>query len=145
MHDVTVRRAMREDNDAVAALAGELGYATTPEEMQPRLDELLIADTEVVFVAVDGGAVIGWVQAGVTMSLESGDFAEIRGLVVAETHRSRGAGARLVTAAEEWAASRGLVRIRVRSNVIRERTHRFYERLGYAIRKSQKAFEKAIG
>lgn len=144
MHDIIVRRAMREDNDAIAALAGELGYPSTPEEMRPRLDELLIADTEAVFVAVDADQVIGWVQVGVTMSLESGDFAEIRGLVVAESHRSRGAGAHLVAAAEKWAASRGLVRVRVRSNVIRERTHRFYERLGYTIRKSQKAFEKAI-
>lgn len=28
---------------------------------------------------------------------------------------------------------------------LRERTHRFYERLGYVTRKSQKAFEKNLG
>ena len=45
--------------------------------------------------------------------------------------------------AEEWAARHGCPRVRVRSNVIRERTHRFYERLGYRAVKSQKVFDKS--
>jgi GNAT superfamily N-acetyltransferase len=145
MHDVMVRRATREDNEAIAALAGQLGYPTSADEIGSRLDGLLIAEAEAVFVAVEGDAVMGWVQVGVTISLESGAFGEIRGLVVNVSHRSRGAGARLVEAVETWAVSRGLLRMRVRSNVLRERTHRFYERHGYAVRKTQKVFEKVLG
>jgi GNAT superfamily N-acetyltransferase len=145
VHDVSVRRAVRDDNDTLVTLAGELGYPTTAEEMLPRLDELLLSETEAIFVAVEGESVIAWTQVGITIALESGEWAEIRGLVVSESHRSRGVGAILVAAAEEWARSRGITRMRVRSNVIRERTHRFYERLGYVTRKSQKAFEKNLG
>jgi GNAT superfamily N-acetyltransferase len=139
-----VRRAMREDNDAIAALAGQLGYPTSAAEMQLRLEPLLAVDREAVFVAVEDDVVIGWIQVGITMSVESGDFAEIRGLVIDEAHRSRGAGAQLVDAAEAWGRARGLSRMRVRSNILRERTHRFYERHGYTVRKTQKAFEKAM-
>ena len=141
MHDVSVRAAAREDANALAALAGELGYPSTTDEMLVRFDAL--PESETVLIAADPN-VIAWIQVGMTFSLESGAFAEIRGLVVQESHRSRGVGALLVDAAEQWARARGMSRMRVRSNVIRERTHRFYERLGYVVKKSQKAFEKSL-
>jgi GNAT superfamily N-acetyltransferase len=141
VHDLNVRRAARNDDVLIAALAGELGYPATADEMRSRLDAL--PATEAVFVAVDPN-VIAWIQVGITVALESGAFAEIRGLVVNEAHRSRGIGAVLVAAAEEWASAQGMVRMRVRSNVVRERTHRFYERRGYVVKKSQKSFEKRL-
>jgi GNAT superfamily N-acetyltransferase len=49
-----------------------------------------------------------------------------------------------VSAAETWAAKRGAKRLRVRSNVMRERAHRFYERLGYTITKRQAVFDKDV-
>ena len=36
------------------------------------------------------------------------------------------------------------VTLRVRSNVVRERTHRFYERLGFARLKTQVAFARPL-
>ena len=137
-----VRNATRDDVDALALLAGELGYPSTSDDMLARFNAL--PDTEAVLVAADPD-VIGWIQVGITSALESGKFAEIRGLVVQESQRSRGIGALLVDAAEQWAREHGLSRMRVRSNVIRERTHRFYERRGYVAKKSQKAFEKSLG
>jgi GNAT superfamily N-acetyltransferase len=141
VHDLNVRRAARNDDAAIAALAGELGYPATADEMRSRLDAL--PATEAVFVGVDPN-VIAWIQVGITVALESAAFAEIRGLVVSEAHRSHGIGAVLVAAAEEWASAQGMARMRVRSNVVRERTHRFYERLGYVVKKSQKSFEKRL-
>jgi GNAT superfamily N-acetyltransferase len=58
-------------------------------------------------------------------------------LVVDEAVRSRGAGARLLDAAEAWARERGCAEMRVQSNVVRERAHTFYERHGYATIKAQ--------
>ena len=134
------RTAEVRDVPALAALAGELGYATTPDEMARRLAAL--DDRDAVFVAEHDGACVAWIQVSIVESLESRRFAEIRGLVVGEAQRGGGIGAALVAAAEEWARSRDCPRVRVRSNVVRERTHRFYERLGYHAVKSQKVFEK---
>jgi GNAT superfamily N-acetyltransferase len=97
-----------------------------------------------VLVAEEGAAVVAWIHVYGIHTLESDAHAEIGGLVVDAAHRGRQIGKALVAAAEEWAIQAGYRDIRVRSNVIRERTHRFYEREGYAIVKRQAAFVKDL-
>jgi GNAT superfamily N-acetyltransferase len=97
----------------------------------------------VVYVAeLSGGLVAGWIGAYVFRSLETGSCAEINGLVIDERIRSGGIGKVLVRAIEEWARSVGCDAISVRSNIMRERAHRFYTRNGYELVKTQKAFRK---
>ncbi|HKR64314.1 MAG TPA: GNAT family N-acetyltransferase [Thermoanaerobaculia bacterium] len=141
MHDVTIRAARAEDAAVIADLNGQLGYPTSAAEMAERLATI---GNDAVLVATQGEIVIAWIQVAITSSLESGAFAEIRGLIVDESHRSARIGAALVAAGEAWVRERGIARIRVRSNVIRERTHRFYERLGYVGKKSQRVFDKKV-
>lgn len=136
-----IRIASLEDAEAIAGLSGELGYATRTDEMRQRLASLTFND--VVFVSNEEG-VSGWLHAAVVRSLETEAFVEIRGLVVSERRRSSGIGAQLVAAAEQWARERGINRVRVRSNVIRERARKFYERLGYVVTKTQNVFDKTI-
>ena len=138
-----IRRATLDDAPAIASLAGELGYPTEPAEMRTRLAALNPEDGA-LFVGVAGVAVIGWAHVAEVRLVESDSYAELRGLVVAAALRSRGVGARLLGAAEAWTRDRGLSRLRVRSNVTRERTHAFYERHGYTTTKSQKVFDKRL-
>jgi GNAT superfamily N-acetyltransferase len=65
-------------------------------------------------------------------------------MVVDENHRSQGIGAALVKAAIGWADEHGFRTVRVRSNVVRERTHAFYERLGFSRTKTQVVFVRPI-
>ena len=88
--------------------------------------------------------VVGWTHVSVTHLVEVGTRAELNGLIVAEGQRSLGAGARLLKAAEDWARKHGCPSMSVRSNVIRDRAHRFYERQGYQHYKTQKAFRKTL-
>jgi GNAT superfamily N-acetyltransferase len=99
-----------------------------------------------VYVAetADAAGIVGWVHVSVSHLLESDVRAEVNGLVVAEGQRSAGAGAKLLEAAEEWARKRGCRGMNVRSNVIRERAHKFYVRQGYEHYKTQKAFRKPL-
>lgn len=71
-----------------------------------------------------------------------GKRAIILGLVVASGSRNEGVGTNLLSAAEGWAFGHGAAAVAVRSNVIRDRAHRFYERNGYRRVKSQHIFEK---
>jgi GNAT superfamily N-acetyltransferase len=64
--------------------------------------------------------------------------------VVDEKLRGLGLGAALVKAAEDWAKEKKLSLVRVRSNIIRESAHRFYQREGYHIKKSWHLFTKAL-
>jgi GNAT superfamily N-acetyltransferase len=145
MDDVTIRAVTVGDAEAIAALAGELSYPTTAAEMTQRLTALAASQDDVVLVAIFDGMVVGWIHVAAIVGVQSPPFAEIRGMVVSEALRSRGIAATLVEAGEEWARARGLTRIRVRSNLMRERTHAFYEGRGYAPAKSQKVFDKALG
>ena len=79
-----------------------------------------------------------------TPLLEVERRAEVNGLVVDETARSRGGGAVLLAAAEKWARGKRCTSMSVRSNVLRERAHGFYLRNGYEHYKTQKAFRKGL-
>jgi len=142
-----IRRARRGDAERIAQLSGELGYPASPAQIATRLRQLTPVSKHAVFVAesLDAAAgVVGWVHVSVAHLLESDIRAEVNGLIVGEGQRSAGAGAKLLEAAEEWARRRGCRGMNVRSNVIRERAHGFYERNGYEHYKTQKAFRKAL-
>ncbi len=142
---VLVRRARSSDAARLAELSGELGYPATPAEITGRLRKLSAGSPNALFVAESPDArVVGWAHVSVTHLLEAGTRAELNGLIVAEGERSRGAGARLLEAAEEWARKHNCPAMSVRSNIIRERAHKFYERQGYEHYKTQKAFRKAL-
>ena len=145
-NSIRIRKARQSDAKRIAQLSGELGYPATPAEIAARLRQLTAASKHAVIVAEsnDAARVVGWIHVSVSYLLESDARAEVNGLVVAEGRRSAGAGAKLLEAAEEWARKRGCRGMNVRSNVIRERAHKFYERQGYEHYKTQKAFRKPL-
>jgi GNAT superfamily N-acetyltransferase len=140
-----IRRVEQSDAERVAMLSGQLGYPATSAQILQRMKRLKPASEHAVFVAdLPGTGIVGWLHVSVAHLIDSETRAEVNGLVVAESHRSLGAGALLLDAAEEWARQHGCTAMNVRSNVIRERAHKFYERQGYEHYKSQKAFRKAL-
>jgi GNAT superfamily N-acetyltransferase len=142
---VEIRRTRARDAARIANLSVQLGYPATEAQIKDRLRRLLRASKHVVFVAEKrGGGVIGWLHASVVNLLESETRAEINGLIVADGHRSMGAGAKLLDAAEQWARKNGCKRVNLRCNVIRDRAHGFYLRQGYDHYKTHKAFRKAL-
>lgn len=142
---VKIRKVKLADAERIAALSGQLGYATTTKEMSARLKRVLKTKGGACFVAeAKEQGVLGWVHVSVTPLLEVEQRAEVNGLVVDERVRSRGAGARLLEAAENWARKIGCAGMSVRSNVIRDRAHGFYLQQGYEHYKTQKAFRKTL-
>lgn len=142
---VKIRPARSKDAARLAELSSQLGYPSTAVETLQRMRKLKPASLNVLFVAEDRDAgVVGWAHVSVNYLIEVGTRAELNGLIVAEGQRSLGAGARLLEAAEAWARKHGCPSMSVRSNVIRERAHKFYERQGYEHYKTQKAFRKSL-
>ncbi|HEV3253105.1 MAG TPA: GNAT family N-acetyltransferase [Candidatus Acidoferrales bacterium] len=139
-----VRAATLADAAALAPLSGQLGYPATPEETAQRLRRILDDAQHAVFVAEAAGRVAGWVHVFVYRTMESDARAEIGGLVVDEAARSRGIGRALMAGAEAWAREKGCQAVGLRSNVIREKAHAFYEALGYRLIKTQKCFRKTL-
>jgi GNAT superfamily N-acetyltransferase len=143
--ELKIRRARSTDAPRLADLSGQLGYPATAAQLRDRLRWISPASRNAVFVAeAKEAGVIGWLHVSKQALLESEIRAEVNGLVVADEHRSLGAGARLIAAAEGWARKHGCKYMSVRSNVIRERAHKFYERNGYEHYKTQKSFRKPL-
>jgi len=143
--ELKIRRAKSADAAQLAVLTGQLGYPTTTAQIRERLQRIQPVSQNAVFVAdAANHGVVGWLHVSKEPLLESEMRAEVNGLVVAEGQRSLGAGAQLLAAAEEWARRHGCKEMSVRSNVIRERAHRFYERQGYEHYKTQKSFRKPL-
>jgi GNAT superfamily N-acetyltransferase len=140
---VTIRAATSADAGTLALLSGQLGYPADAAAIARRLRD---ADGRgIVLAAVDPrGGVCGFAQAEPRRLLVAEPFVEIVALVVSETARGAGVGAALLAAAEAWTREQGIADVRVRSNVIRGRAHRFYLREGYVEKKRQAVFVKQL-
>jgi GNAT superfamily N-acetyltransferase len=140
-----IRPVRAHDQARVAELAGQLSYPATTEEIAQRLQGLQRTAEAAVFVAEqETGEIAGWIAVFVYRTVEADARAEVSGLVVDERFRSQRVGEHLLARAEEWARANGCQAIGLRSNVIRDRAHKFYVRHGYAHVKTQKAFRKQL-
>jgi GNAT superfamily N-acetyltransferase len=140
----TLRPAQIGDAEAIAVLSTQLGYPSTTQQAQARLSRLLSMPDHCVLLAEEGGRTVGWAHVEQRLNLESGDRAELMGLVVDERARRSGVGSKLVEAAEHWAAARGLEIMVVRSNVARDASHAFYRMRGYHAVKTQHVYQKSM-
>jgi GNAT superfamily N-acetyltransferase len=143
IQNVTIRTAKRSDAKALALLSTALGYPATAAQMKARLAHFNSDPMHGIFVA-ESDDVDGWIQIAKVATLESGTFAEILGLVVAEPRQGQGIGTQLVSAAESWAKRKKCSRIRVRTNRVRVQAQKFYKKLGYELKKTQDVFDKNI-
>jgi len=132
------------DAPEVALLSGELGYPAEPDAMRRRIESLIRQPDQAAFVASYPENVAGWISVAISHHLCVESRAEITALVVSSELRSRGIGRLLVERAEQWAASRGLKEMVVRSRVSREDAHRFYLREGYERTKTSAVFTRHL-
>ena len=137
----TLRLLQASDADALVALLPDLGYAATTDQLVRRLAAMRAWPDQEAFVAEIDGRVAGLCHVqGVRMLISDG-YAEIQALVVSAACQGQGLGRRLCEHACAWAFARGYGRVRLRSNVIREGAHAFYEHLGFEKSKASYAFE----
>ncbi|MGH9729247.1 MAG: GNAT family N-acetyltransferase [Candidatus Acidiferrales bacterium] len=142
---ITIRAAQLSDAPRIAPLAGQLGYASTARQVAARLVGIFAQTEHTVFVAErEGGEIAGYADVFLFRTAGSDARAEIAGLVVEEASRGQNIGRMLMARAEDWARENGCIECGLRSNVIREGAHRFYENLGYRVNKTQKSFRKTL-
>lgn len=142
---IAIREARISDAPQLAPLAKQLGYDSTPEEVARRLPGIFADSEHIIFVAEKkDGELAGYVDAFLFRTAASDVRVEIAGLVVEEKSRSQNIGRMLMARAEDWARQKGCSECGLRSNVVREGAHRFYENLGYRVNKTQKSFRKKL-
>jgi GNAT superfamily N-acetyltransferase len=141
----SIRAATAADAGDLAVLCGQLGYPADPATVARRLADIAECRSGAVLVAeADDGAVVGWAEASLQRHLVHDPRVMLAGLVVAEGARNQGVGVALLGAVEAWSHEQGAAELIVRSNIVRERAHRFYLREGFAEKKRQALFLKPL-
>jgi ribosomal protein S18 acetylase RimI-like enzyme len=131
-NEIRIREGRLKDEPQVASLMCELGYETTPAEMETRLKAISSNPAYKTFVAVVDGRVWGMIGTIICPSYEHNDpGGRILALVTSRAARRRGIGRALVAAAEKDFAQKGITRVALNTQLTREDAHRFYESLGY--------------
>ena len=136
-----IRPMLEGDAEAVAALAGELGYPCEADTIRKRIKA--IGESGLLLVAVTNEPV-GFIQTNRICIIEAGFRVEIVGLVVSSAVRRSGIGRQLIAEVERWAASIGAEAVVVRSNTKRKEAHDFYPAMGYAQIKTQAVYQKQL-
>jgi GNAT superfamily N-acetyltransferase len=128
---MAVRDAVIADAPALASLVTQLGYPTTAEAMESRLQRMLSLPHHRVMVAESSSGVVGLAGACVDHGVEIDTYARITALVVDEKWRGSGVGKLLMMEAERWCRDRGARRVTLVSGHHRPQSHKFYKTLGY--------------
>jgi GNAT superfamily N-acetyltransferase len=116
----------------VAALLGELGYPSAPEQAAERLARIAADPSTWVIVAEVDSEIAGLGALHVQNLVERDEpGCEVAGLVVGDRFRRQGVGEALMEALEDEARRRG-GRVMVLNTAHRRAdAHAFYEALGY--------------
>lgn len=138
-----MREALLSDAQRIVALLVQLGYEVPLGHVEARLQDR-DPDRAFLVAVVPRVGVVGTATVSERPALLAVRRAEIESVVVEDEYRGNGIGALLVQAAEAWARRRGCTTVRLLSNVVRERAHRFYGRLGYDVLKTEHVFQKQL-
>lgn len=136
---------MKESHlDRVAKLSDQLGYPVTAGDLLQRFRTLASKQRHYLLVYEEKENILGWIHLERVEDLIEKEKVEIKALVVDENSRGKGIGKALIEVAEKWVKSYHLDTIYLNSNILRERTHKFYEREGFKIYKRALFFEKMV-
>lgn len=138
-----IRPATAADLPLLCELCAQLGYPADSRVIAGRLADLQGRPDHLLIVADEGGA-LGFADAFERRNLAGPPMAELESLVVLDTARGKGVGAKLLAAVENWAHQRKLAGVNLGSRVARRDAHRFYEREGYTRAKEQAIYRKVF-
>lgn len=139
-----VRTAQKEDCSGITHLTNQLGYPSTEEKICEIMDLVLEHEDHQVFIAERENTIVGYIHLIQSMRIGSNPFIEIAAFIIDESSRSVGVGSSLIIESEKWASGNGLKDLRIRSNIIREEAHKFFQNRGFQNIKTQEVFLKNI-
>ncbi len=130
-HPITLRAAVADDAERIAALFTDEGYPSGPSDIVERLGRFDSEHSRVV-VADHGGEVLGFVAIHALPRFEHSDrILRIMALVVDAGVRERGVGRQLMEEAERIGIELGAAFAEVTAGRHRPDAQRLYEELGY--------------
>lgn len=133
-----IRELMLKDSDGIHRLnTEEMGYEFSLDETKEKLLKLINSESDIIFVAVIGDEVIGYVHANDYDLIYAPHMKNIMGIAVAEKYKRNGIGKALLSEVETWAKETNAKGVRLVSGATRTNAHKFYHSCGYSGDKAQ--------
>jgi N-acetylglutamate synthase-like GNAT family acetyltransferase len=142
--DLHIRTAKKDDCTGITELSNQLGYPSSFDKVYEILDLVLNHDDHQVYIVEADDLIVGYIHLVSTMRISSDPFVEIAALIVHKSYQNKGVGKSLINESEKWTRSKGLSDIRIRSNIIREEAHKYFQRKGFQDLKTQHVFLKQL-
>jgi N-acetylglutamate synthase-like GNAT family acetyltransferase len=142
--EITVRPAQKKDCSEITNLTNQLGYPSSLEKIGEIMDLVLVHNDHQVYIAEKDDTIVGYIHLIQSMRIGSNPFVEIAAFIIDESARSMGVGSSLINETERWATGLGFKDIRIRSNIIRQEAHHFFQNRGFQNIKTQEVFSKHI-
>lgn len=142
MENIKIRSVTPEDYKEIYSLSVELGYSYPAEKMRDRIRLITENTKDIILVADIGGKAVGYIHASPYELMYQDPIVNVLGFIVTEEKRGTGIGHLLITEMERQAKERGFTGIRLTSGDYRKGAHRFYEKHGYANKKTSYKFIK---
>lgn len=131
---MNIRSMTRYDVNNMDVLMNQLGYPSTNQKVQKRLDKILDLPNYETFIAEINGELVGFVGMCKQTAYEFDEpYVRVLALVVHENYRRKNIGQNLMLAVEDWAKKNDCIAITLNSGNREERiaAHHFYKKLGY--------------
>jgi aminoglycoside 6'-N-acetyltransferase I len=142
LSEIAVRVARPGDREQLARLRAALWPESSAEEHARELVAILDDKTPGTMPLIElvaeesSGALVGFAEVGLRSHADGCDPSHaagyLEGWYVAESHRKRGIGRKLLQAAEEWARRQGCVEMASDALLTNELSQRVHEALGFA-------------
>lgn len=141
--DFIIRQAKVSDAEDIYNInKTSLGYDYDLDKQRNNLEAVLNDKTQVIFVAVLGNKVVGYIHLTSYDVIYADIYKNCLGLAVDNDYKRMGIGSALLKQGEMWAKENGAIGIRLCSGVERENAHKFYKSHGYIETKLQKNLKK---
>ncbi len=142
---IIIRDCVPEDAAALTRInRKQMGYDYPEGATRAKLEKLLSRPGNRIFVADDGGKVVGYAHAAEYDVIYAPTMANLMGIAVDRDYLRRGIGQMLLRAVEQWAKEIGASGVRLVSGSERAQAHTFYEICGYKCNKTQLHFTKPL-
>lgn len=141
--DVAVRPCVEKDAGEIARLCSQLGFPSTQDEIQRRLELILPHQDHALMIAqLRSGRVAGWAHVHKYQFINGEMIADLGGIIVDNNYRRNGIGGLLMKNVEQWAHESGCDTVTARSSAERKEGHLFFGHFGFTAVKQHLLFRK---
>jgi N-acetylglutamate synthase-like GNAT family acetyltransferase len=128
------------DLDEILILSEQLGYPGNISDFESRFKQLQTLPHHSLFVYRNENKILAWMHLEVVSDLIEKTMVEIKSLVVDQRVRGQGIGQEMIAYAKKWTKTNGLDAIYLSCNIIRNKSHAFYQREGFVLNKTSHFF-----